>query len=197
MSSRTFRIVSTASTAAYVVAGAAAVGLVTLGLFFWIGAPWGTINDIAGVVTAAAVAPTMLAFYELGGLTPTRLAQLAQASGWLAVIVWCAVHLLFIAGVVTFDYDAPATGAMALEQAALVVIGLWIAGANLLAGAWLSWIRWLGVVAGIGLALVGAGLVLGGMSHPLNYAGSIGYLIALPVWAFLLARLLRRIAATG
>ena len=77
---------------------------------------------------------------------------------------------------------------------AQVVIGLWIAGANLLAGRWLGWQRWLGVVTGLGWALVGAGLIAGGMSHPLSWAGGIGYLLLFPVWAFLMGRLLSAMA---
>ena len=45
--------------AAYVAAGAAVVGLVTIALFFWIGQPWGTINDLAVLVMTAPVAPLM------------------------------------------------------------------------------------------------------------------------------------------
>jgi hypothetical protein len=195
MSARTYRIVRSASRTALVVAVAALVGLVTISLFFWVGEPWGTINDVALVVMTLSLAPTMLAYYELGGRTPTLLAQAAQLSGWLAVLAWSAFHLLFVAGAVDFDYGVPATGAMALEQVALIVIGLWIAGANLLAAEWLSWIRWLGVVTGIGFALVGLGLLIGGTNHPLSYAGGIGYELVLPIWAFLLARLLGRLAA--
>src|SRR5437870_12770556 len=59
--------------AAYIGAGAAVVGLVTIALFFWIGQPWGTLNDVAVLVMTAAIAPLMLAFWELGGWTPTPL----------------------------------------------------------------------------------------------------------------------------
>lgn len=197
MTNRTHRIVSTASAAAYIVAVAALVGLVTISLFLWIGGPWGTINDLSGVVMTLALAPTMLAYYELGGRTPTPLAQAAQLTGWVAVLAWVALHVLSIAGALTYDYGAPARGAMALEQVALIVIGLWIAGANLLAAEWLSWIRWLGIVTGIGSALLALGLLLGGANHPLSYAGGIGYTLILPIWAFWLARLLGRIAALG
>lgn len=195
MTNRTYRIVSTASTASYVVAAAALTGLVSISLFLWIGGPWGTVNDLSGVVMTLALAPTMLAYYELGGRTPTPLAQAAQAMGWIAVLTWAALHVLFIASAVTYDYGAPATGAMALEQLALIVIGLWVAGANLLAAEWLSWIRWLGVVTGVGSALLGMGLLLGGAGHPFSYVGGAGYSVILPIWAFWLARLLGRIAA--
>jgi len=190
----TRRIVRRAAVAAYVATGAALIGLVTIALFFWIGQPWGTLNDVAVLVMTLAVAPLMLAFWELGGLTPTPLALAAQALGWIAVLTWGVIHAIFILGALQFDYAARATGGLAVEAVAQVVIGLWIAGANLLAGRWLGWQRWLGVVTGLGWALVGAGLIAGGMSHPLSWAGGIGYLLLFPVWAFLMGRLLSAMA---
>ena len=94
----------------------------------------------------------------------------------------------------TFDYGAPATDGLALESVAQLVIGLWIAGASVLAGAWLGWQRWLGVVTGVRWVLVGIGLLAGGRNHPLSYAGGIGYLLVFPVWAFLMGRLFSAIA---
>ena len=181
--------------AAYIAAVAAVIGLVTISLFFWIGEPWGAINDVAVVVMTAAVAPLMLAFWELGGWTPTPLALLAQTAGWLAVATWVVVHALFILGALTFDYAAPATDGLAIESVAQIGIGLWIAGASLLAGAWLGWQRWLGLVTGVGWALVGVGLLFGGMNHALSYAGGIGYLLVFPVWAFLMGRLFSAIGS--
>ncbi len=193
---RTQRIVSNAALAAYVLASAALVGLVTIGLFCWIGQPWGTVNDLALLVMTLALAPLMLAFYELGGRTPTPLAQAAQAFGWIAVLTWSAVQLLLIAGALTFDYKAGATGAFAIESYADIGIGLWIAGASLLAGPWLNPVRWLGVVSGLGFVVLAIGLLMGGQDHPLTYLGGIGYEIVLPIWAFLMARLLGRSLAS-
>ena len=184
-------IIDRAATAAFVVACAAVVGLVTIALFIWIGQPWGTINDLALLIMTLALAPLMLAFYELGGWTPTPLARLAQASGWIAVLTWSVIQVLMITGVVAFDYRHAATGVFGIQCVALVVIGLWVAGANLLAGPWLSWVRWLGVLSGLGFVGLAIGLLLGGMGHPLTYLGGIGYEVALPIWAFLMARLLR------
>jgi hypothetical protein len=181
--------------AAYVAAVAAVIGLVTISLFFWIGRPWGTINDVAVLVMTAAVAPLMLAFWELGGWTPTPLALLAQTTGWLAVATWVVVHALFILGLLRFDYAAPATDGLAIESVAQVVIGLWIAGASLLAGAWLGWQRWLGLLTGVGWVLTGVGLLAGGMNHPLSYAGGIGYLLLFPMWAVVMGRLFSGIAS--
>jgi hypothetical protein len=188
MSESTRGILRRAALAAYVIGGAGLVALVTIVLFFAIGQPWGTLNDIALLVATAPIPLLMLAFWELGGLTPTPLALVAQITGWAAVVVWCVTQALFIAGAVDFDYDHPATGALAVQAITLIVIGLWIAGANLLAGSWLNAIRWFGVVAGLGFVLVPAGLLLGGASHPLAYVGGLGYSIAFPVWAFQMGR---------
>jgi hypothetical protein len=194
MSESTRRIVRRAAVAAYVAAAAGLAATVTVILFFWVGQPWGTLNDLALLVMTAAIPVLMLAFWELGGLTPTPLALVAQVSGWIAVIAWCVIHAAFIAGAIDFDYEAAATGTLAFESIALIVVGLWIAGANLLAGPWLNRIRWFGVAAGIGFVLLPVGLLVGGVGHPLTYAGGVGYSIAFPVWALLMGRHLTQIS---
>jgi hypothetical protein len=185
-------IVRRASIAGYVIGGAGLVALVTLGLFFSIGQPFGTINDLALVVTIGAIPLLMLAFWELGGLTPTPLALVAQAGGWLAAVVWCVTQLLFVAGVVEIDYFAPATGAYAVESVALIVIGLWVAGANLLAGPWLSRLRWFGVVVGAGIVCYGIGTIISGAEGILVYVGAAAYLVLLPIWSWMMGAYLGR-----
>lgn len=188
MSPGTRGIVRRAAFAGYLIAAVGLVAIVTTALSFAAGQAWGTVNDIARLVMTAALPVLMLAFWELGGLTPTPLAVMALISGWIAVLAWCVVQALMIVGVVSFDYEDAATGGLAVEAAALVVIGLWVAGANLLAGRWLNAIRWLGVLSGLGFVLLPIGLIVGGVSHPLTYAGGIGYSIAFPLWAFLMGR---------
>jgi hypothetical protein len=188
MSASTHGIVRRAITAAYLIAAAGLLAAVTITLYFVIGQPWGTLNDISLLVMTAALPVLMLAFWELGGLTPTPLALVAQISGWIAVLAWCVVQALLIVGVQSFDYEEAATGGLLVEAVALVVIGLWIAGANLLAGSWLNTIRWFGLVSGLGFVLLPIGLIMGGVNHPLTYTGGVGYSIAFPVWAFLMAR---------
>lgn len=189
-STGTQRIVRRASAAGFVVAAAGLVALVAIGLFFWVGQPWGTLNDLALLVMTAALPPLMRAFWELGGLTPTPLALAAQLSGWIAVAVWCGIQALMIVGVLPFDYTGPARGAFAVESVALVVIGSWVGGANLLAGPWLNQVRWLGVLSGLGFVLFAAGVLVGGVGHPLTVVGGIAYLVIFPIWAFLMGRLL-------
>jgi hypothetical protein len=191
MTGSTQGIVRRAVTAAYLIAAAGLVAAVTIALYFAIGQPWGTLNDVALLAMTSALPVLMLAFWELGGLTPTPLALVAQISGWIAVLAWCAAQALMIVGILSFDYEDAATGGLAVEAVALVVIGLWIAGANLLAGSWLNAIRWFGLASGLGFVLLPIGLILGGVDHPLTYAGGVGYSITFPVWAFLMARHLR------
>jgi hypothetical protein len=194
MSASTRGIVRRAVVAANVAAAAGLAALVTIVLFFTAGQPWGTLNDVSLLVMTAAIPVLMLAFWELGGLTPTPLALVAQVSGWIAVIAWCVTQALFIAGVVDFDYQRAATGALAVESVALIVIGLWMAGANLLAGPWLNATRWFGLAAGLGFVLLPLGMLLGGVDHPLTYAGGVGYSLVFPAWAFLMGRHLSAIS---
>jgi hypothetical protein len=194
MSEGTQRIVRRAVVAAYAAAAAGLVAAVTIALFFAIGQPWGTVNDVALLIMTAAIPVLMVAFWELGGLTPTPLALAAQVTGWLAAVAWCVVQALMIVGVLAFDYEHAASGGLLVEAVALIVIGLWIAGANLLAGPWLNAIRWFGVAAGLGFALLPVGLIAGGVDHPLTYAGGVGYSIVFPVWAFLMGRHLSAIS---
>src|SRR3954451_11711835 len=101
--------------AAVVSAGAGVVALVLLVLFFVIGQPFGTLNDMALVVAVAALQPMMLAHYELGGIVPLWPARLSLAGATAAVVGWVLLQLAFIAGLVDFDYERPATGAMAVQ----------------------------------------------------------------------------------
>jgi hypothetical protein len=193
MTPSTQAIIRRAVGAAYLAAAAGLAAAVTIVLFFWTGQPWGTLNDLSLLAMTAVIPVLMLAFWELGGLTPTPLALAAQVSGWLAVVVWCVTQALFIAGAVEFDYEHAAVGALAIQSAALILIGLWIAGANLLAGPWLNRVRWFGLAAGLGFVLLPIGMLMGGVSHPLTYTGGVGYSIVFPVWAYLMGRHLSEI----
>lgn len=197
MSSRTQRIVGSASIAAYGVAAAGLVGLVSTGLSFTADQPWGALNDGAVLVLTAALAPLMLAFYELGGRTPIRLAQAAQTLGWVSVLTFCVIQVFQMAGALVIDWNTAASGAFAVGSAALVYIGLWIAGANLLAGPWLNQVRWLGVAAGVAGVVYASGLLLGGVDTGWTSLGGISYLILLPAWALLIAGELRGISDSG
>jgi hypothetical protein len=174
------------------VAVAGGIALAAIGLFFWIGQPFGTINDIALLVMTLSLGPVMLAHYELGGIVPLWPARLSLGGAVAAAVAWSLIQVAMIAGIVTFDEERAATGAFAVSSLLQVVIGLWIAGASLLAGRWLPiTVRLFGIVAGTGTVVMSIGLLLGGLNHPLTYAGGIGYQVVLPIWAYLLGRVFR------
>jgi hypothetical protein len=187
--------VRSAATAAGIAAIAGGVAAVLLVLFFVIGQPFGTLNDVALVVETLAIGPIMLGSYELGGVTPLWPARFSLASGIAATLVWSAIHLAFIAGLVRFDYAAPAAGAFLAENIALLVVGLWLTGAPPLAGPWLPGrLRVLGALAGLGFVVTALGLILGPPDRPLTFAviewlraaGGIAYLVVFPIWAWLM-----------
>jgi hypothetical protein len=178
-----------AQTGGYIIAAAGLVAAIAIGLFFSIGQPWGTLNDLALLVMTLALAPVMLGAYELGGRTPLMPARLSLASGLGAIILWSLVQVAMVAGVVSFDYGAPATGSFAISSVLEIAIGAWLIGAPLLAGPWLPTIhRLVGTLSGIGWVLLGLGLLLGGVNHPLTYIGGIGYQLLFPVWGLLMGR---------
>ena len=190
MSDRTARITRISSLAGYAVAAAGVLGLASLWLTQSAGNPSGTVNDLALLVMVGAIAPLMLAFYELGGRTPLRLAQLAQTLGWVSVGIFVVVQLLVIAGAVTIDRNTGASGIVAVASLALGYIGLWIAGASLLAGPWLTAGRWLGVAAGLSAVVFAFGILRGGADSGWTWIGGIGLLALGSAWAFVMARLL-------
>lgn len=178
------------------VAGLIAFGLIIL--FFTVGQPFGTLNDLALLVMTLAIGPVMLGFYELGGRTPLVPARLALASGLGAIAIWSIAQAAMIAGFVSFEYDRAATGAFAVEAVTEILIGGWLAGAPLLAGPWLPTpLRWLGAACGVGFIVFGIGQLLGGVYHPLTILGGLGYQIAFPIWALLIGRLLARRVASA
>jgi hypothetical protein len=190
VSDRTRRIVRLSRAAAFIVAVAGVVGLVSIGLTVGLGDAWSPLNDAALLVMTAAIAPLMVSFYELGGATPLRLAQAAQTLGWVAVIAWCAVQLAQMSGAIPRDPGAPASGPGWVAAWALIYIGAWIAGASLLAGPWLTAPRPVGMLAGLATAFFGGGLLTGGVTSAFTSAGALGYVTIVPLWAFLMARLL-------
>jgi hypothetical protein len=112
--------------------------------------------------------------------------------------VFAGDTLALAAGLVTFDESRAATGAFAVVAGAMIVYGLWLSVAPILAGDWLRPLsRWLGVVAGLGWAAAGLGLVLGGSNHPLVAPGGVGYQLLFPVWGLVIARLFGAIRSEG
>src|SRR5437762_1084080 len=155
--------VARGASAAFVAAAAGGLGLAAVLLFLTIGQPFGTINDLLGLAMIVALQPMMLAHYELGGVVPLWPARLSLAGATLAVAGWAVLQILFVLGVLNVNVDAAAAGGWEIQMVFQAVIGLWIAGASLLAGRWLpALVRTLGIVAGIGVLVMAVGIVHGG-----------------------------------
>jgi hypothetical protein len=191
------RRVANGATAALVASIAGIVALVAIALFFTVGQPFGTINDVALLVMTLSLPPLMLAHYELGGVVPLWPSRLSLAGASLAVAAWALIQLAMVLGIVSFDYAHGATGAFAAAAVLQILIGAWIAGASLLAGPWLPpLVRTLGVVAGLGTMIMSLGLLSTGVNDTLTYIGGLGYQVVLPAWAYALSRVFRRAAET-
>jgi hypothetical protein len=190
-------IVRRTSIAGWVIGVAGLVALVTISLVFQVGELTGTVYSLALLLMTAAIPFLMLAFWELGGVTPTPLAVVAQALGWLACATWCVIHLLFVSGAVSIDDTAPTTGAYAVQAVALAVIGAWIAGANLLAGPWLTGPRWFGFATGTDVVMYAIGSIVSGSERTFVLISGVAYLVLLPIWALLMGWFLGRLARSA
>ena len=175
--------------AARLVAIGGAVAIAALAVFFAGITVFGKVSDVASLVMIGALPWVMLAHYELGGIVPLWPARLSLGGGIAAVVVWAVLQVLLIAGVLNVNVNAAAAGGWEIQMAAQVVIGLWIAGASLLAGRWLpTTVRTLGIVTGVGVVLMAVGILEGGFNAMLTNVGGVGYQILLPIWAWLLGR---------
>jgi len=144
------------------------------------------------VAAAVTVMLRLRSFCRLGRLASFGLFGRLRLFGRLGLLrlFWTLLVLALVAGVVAFD--ATSAAAFLAQNLALVVIGAWLPGPPPLAGPWLpTRLRWLGALAGIGLLLAGLGWILGGVTQSFAAAGVLGYLVLLPIWAWLVAAVFR------
>jgi hypothetical protein len=164
------------------------IALIAISLFFAIGQPWGTINDVASVVQWAAAIPLVIVIYQ-SQRAYAPIAQFVAPLGLAALIVSCALTVLLIAQVLTFQQQGTPTAI------AGGVFGLWLVAT---AAVWLgaSPLPWpllaLMAVAGSGTVAGIVGFVGFGSSHWLTYAGGTVGGLAYPAWGYWLAILLLR-----
>lgn len=198
MNTATFSSTTIAWTAA--AAGVAGLlGLVFIILFFTVGQPFGTLNDIC--IGLAAVLSAILAWLCYPGHQAQApfLSQAALACALLGALVVVAGSVLVISGVTGW-----------------FLAGLYMAAGNALIGLWLLWMSFAALGSGNllphGLAVLGlvcaAIMALGLFTVPgilsgvdsqeaaswmVNYlgqAGALGWLVLYPIWCVLLGRIL-------
>lgn len=156
--------------------------VVTLGIFYQVGQPWGTLND--GITIALAVATVPIAV----GLAQHRRLSALLALGAVAdvagAITTIGFTVLLIAGAMTFEASLPfvLTG-QGLIGCWLVLVGIvsWSAPGTRPVAAF-------GVAGGVGLVMSVLGFAIGGIEHPLTIIGGVFGLLGTVGFYALLSR---------
>jgi hypothetical protein len=171
---------------AYVSAAATVVVFVTAILFFAGGGPFGILNDISSVFQVLFMLPVALALYQLLRPSAQFLNTVALATGIVGMLVSGFGQSLLVFGIITYQQSL-------LFFPAGAAIGIWLVLANVQA---LSsellprGLAWAGVLSGASYILTVAGFLLGGQQSPFFYMGGLVLVIAYPIWAIWLGRML-------
>jgi hypothetical protein len=172
---------------AIVSAIATVVGFVTLIIFFSVGQPWGTINDVSSVILAFSLLPVLLALYTLHCQYAPVIALGVLVIGVLALLVAAVFQILLIFGAIEFQQTAVIVPtAFGLFGTALVVYSTLARVHGILSGT----LALLGIVAGVSYVLVIVGFILGGQVHPLTAIGGVTAVIIYPIFAVWFGRIL-------
>ena len=147
------------------------VGAATLGTFFAIGEPWGTINDVTIIALAGATVPIAVGLARRNPRTLTL--ALGAGIDVVGAVTTSIFTALLIARRMTFEESL--LGVMAGQG----LIGCWL----LLVGL-AAWpdpasrrLAGLAITGGAGLVVAGVGAATGGMSSPIGYLGWAAALI--------------------
>jgi hypothetical protein len=108
----------------FVSAFATILGLVTLIMFFSLGQPWGTINDITSVVLTLSIVPVLLVLHRLHLHKAPTISLAAFVIGVLAMLAVIVFQTLLIIRVIAFAQTAVVVPvAFGLFGASLMVYG--------------------------------------------------------------------------
>jgi len=155
-------------------------------LFFTIGQPFGTIEDIASVIQVAFMIPLAIGLYRLIPSTRKAVSFFGAVVGILGMLIACIGQGLLVLG--RIDYPTSMKffpGAVAIGIWLLVL--WWLARTN---GFFPSGLAWASFVAGLGYFVTVFGFLWGGQDSPVFYAGSLALVVGYSVWAIWLGRLL-------
>jgi hypothetical protein len=162
------------------------IGFVTLMIFFTVGQPFGTINDISAVFVALSMIPVSIALYKLQQLHTKTLSLIATCIGIISMLVASITSILLIFRIIDFEQSLLPT------LTAFGTIGIWLIMSSYVSlknGQLPKRLSYLGIVAGVGYILSNLGFWLGGQQHPLLAVGSLIAIFSYPIWAFWLGRL--------
>ena len=155
-------------------------------LFFSIGQPFGSINDIASVLQVIFMLPLALVLYQVLRPHGQTLSFLSATLGITGILMGGVIQSLLVAGMITYQQTVP----FFLSGAA---IGGWLMLNNYLiltSHVLPRGLAWAGVLAGVGYIVTVAGFLLGGYQNPFFFAGGLLTVICYPTWALWLGRVL-------
>jgi hypothetical protein len=163
------------------------LGLVTLMIFFTLGEPWGTLNDITSVILALSIIPVLLILHRLHRHDAPNISLVTLVIGVIAMIVAAVFQTLLIIKVIAFAQTAVVVPvAFGVFGASLMIYG-YLARAN---ESLPSILALLSIIAGAGYVLVILGFIIGGQEHPLTVIGGLTALICYPIWAIWFGRII-------
>lgn len=172
---------------AIVSAVATIIGLLTLVLFFSLGGPWGTINDVSSVIIALSILPVLLVLHHRHRQSAFVVSSAALGLGALGLFIAILFQTLVIAGAISYA-----------QTAITVPVSFGVLGLSLMAFGYLGitdgtlprTLAWMGLIAGAGYVMVIIGFILGGQQHPLTAIGGLIAVIFYTPWAVWLGRIL-------
>ncbi len=172
---------------AWVSAIATILGLVTLILFFSLGQPWGTINDITSVILAFSLLPVLWALYHLHRSDAPVITLVILVTGVLALLVAFVFQILLVFNIIEFEQTAVIVpAAFGLFGTSLMVYSVLARTQGTLPGM----LAVLGILAGVSYVMVIVGFILGGQEHPLTSVGGLTAVITYPIFAIWFGRIL-------
>ncbi len=172
---------------AFASAIATVLGLVTLIMFFTLGQPWGTVNDISSVVLALSILPVLLVLHRLHRRDAPTISLAAFVMGVLAMLIAVVFQTLLIIGAIAFAQTRVVVPvAFGLFGMSLMVYG-YLARAH---EALPRRLAVLSIIAGASYIAVIAGFILGGQEHPLAAIGGLTAVVCYPIWAIWFGRIL-------
>jgi hypothetical protein len=164
---------------AYTSATATIITFGSVILFFSLGQPFGTINDIASALQVICMMPLALALHRLFRPHGQRLSFLAAALGIGGMVVGGAVQSLLVVGAIPYQQTVPFFPAGGAIGVWLTLISYLTLTSQLLPRG----LAWPGFLAGVGYILTVAGFLLGGYQNPVFYVGGLLTVISYPILA--------------
>jgi len=172
---------------AYLSAAATIIGFITLILFFSVGQPFGTINDVSSIIIALAILPVLFVLHKLHRTFAPAVSLGALIIGIVSALTAALLQTLFVFKVIPGDLSGEiVTVAFGVFGIALVLFNYLVYSNKSFSPKFAIW----GIVAGAGYAVVALGFLLGGQDHPLTYVGGLAAIVAYPVWAIWFGKLL-------